>query len=502
MDISKMIINKKLNKKSPLYMQIAKIIIDKIDDSFLKEGDKLPSERELATLFKVSRTTTINAYRYLEKNGYVNTKTGSGTYVIKENNQKNQLKHKIQWDEFFRPYGQLSMSSLMTEIINSSMMLDRISLDAGMPDPELYPLDKFKQLFCENMKYFKGQDFGYMSIEGLSGLRQNIAQMLVEKQIKAKYDNIMITSGSQQGIYLISKVLIEPGDYVVIEAPTYIGVIPVLKAAGARILSLPIKNESRLDILKDYIVRYRPKFIYTIPTYQNPSGNVMSKKQRKELIELAINNRLLIIEDDPYSDFYYDEKPPVSLKATSNYEGIIYISTFSKIIMPGLRLGYIVAHPTLISRVAMEKQYTDLHSNNLSQLLLNLYLKEGELTKHLEVVRKIYKKRRDIMARHITKSLNEYLDFSLPKGGFYIWGKILAPINSRKLLHEALNVGVSFIPGDAFYDIPTQGKELRLCFVSNSEDKIKESVVRLSRAFSSIIKKDRIINKDNNRPLI
>lgn len=504
MDISKIMVNSKLDGDTPLYLQIAEIIIDKIMDGSLKEGDKLPSERELASLFKVSRTTAINSYRYIEQKGLIVTKLGSGTFITSKNISPSSIKAEISWEHLLKPSNGTSMSSLLSELINNSMSKERISLDAGMPDPKFYPLEKFKSLFHNNMENLSTKDFGHIAIEGLSSLRENIASMVNHKGIEGNYNNILITSGSQQGIYLISKILIEPGDYVIIESPTYIGAIQVLQAAGARILTLPIEENGNLDlnILEDYLIRYRPKLLYTIPTFQNPSGKVISLSNRYDLLKLAQRYRLIVVEDDPYSDFYYESTPPAPLKALNDYEGTIYLSTFSKILMPGLRLGYVVAHPALINRMTMEKQYIDLHSNNFSQWLLNLYLAEGELEKHLALVRKKYRIRRDTLFFTLKELLKEDIDFSLPSGGFYIWCRILSQFNSRKFLHEALKNGVSFVPGDAFYTSGTENKSFRLCFTSNNEKDLKEAVLRLHRTLMQIKKSSFLVSNKEFRPII
>ncbi|MFZ5943504.1 MAG: PLP-dependent aminotransferase family protein [Bacillota bacterium] len=500
MDISKIAANSKLDNNSPRYLQIAKIIISGIQDGSFLQGSKLPAERELASLFGVSRTTAINTYRYLEQQGLVNSKKGSGTFVAKKKFTANAGKHEIPWNQIFRPYTQTSMSSLMNELLSNPLTKDTISLDAGMPNPKFYPLERFKKIF-RTIDFSKAKYFGHIPIEGLQLLRESIANLLRENCIQASFNNILVTSGSQQGIYLISKVFIEPGDYVIVESPTYIGAIQVLQAAGAKILSLPVEKGLSLNILEDYLVRYRPKFFYTIPTYQNPTGKVMSFVERKQLLEMAARHRLIIVEDDPYSEFYYEEKPPLPIKALNGYEGCIYLSTFSKMLMPGLRLGYIAAHPSLINRITMEKQYIDLHSNNFSQWLLFHYLSDNNLKEHLSLVRKEYKTRRDILHSELKQLINGDLEVYLPSGGFYLWCKILFNCTSRKLLQEALKTGISFVPGDAF-DISSGNKEFRLCFTSNDADALQEAVKRLHQAITNVKKNNSSTSNIDVKPLI
>ena len=320
--------------------------------------------------------------------------------------------------------------------------------------------------------------------------------MLSEKGIPASTENILTLSGSQQGIYLLSKVLLEPGDYVVMEAPTFIGAIQVFQAAGAKILSLPCLGKLSLELLEDFIIRYRPKLLYMIPTYQNPTGKVMPAQERQDLIKLARRHRLVIVEDDPYSDLYYGEQPPQSLKALDSYGGVVYLGTFSKILFPGLRTGYLVGPPVLINRLALEKQFIDLHSNNIAQWLVTMFLNERMLAGHLTTVRREYKKRRDTMAKALQRLCANDLEFTVPEGGFYFWCKLKKAGTSQRLLQEAAKNRISFVPGEAFNTMPTLDKTFRLCFTTHNEAVLLEGVKRLAKTLTQITKK----SNDNDAP--
>ncbi|AKL94615.1 transcriptional regulator GntR family [Clostridium aceticum] len=502
MDISKFIVNTRLSNTSPYYLQIASLIKAKIIDGSLAVGEKLPAERELAILFEVSRTTAINAYRDLEKDGYVSIKKGSGTYVRDRYSLVSNSTYEMPWPQLLRPYSEPSMASLMSELMVSNMLEDKISLDAGMPDPNYYPIDIFSNLHRDYLRRLDPRDFGHIPIHGYEPLRHTISEMLVSKGIKCHLDETIILSGSQQGLYLTGKVLIDPGDYVILQTPTYLGAIQSFQALGARVLNLPQREDFPFEILEDYLARYRPKLLYCIPTFRNPNGDVMRIEERKKLIQLAARYRLAILEDDPYSSFYYEDIPPLSLKAMDNYGGVIYLSTFSKILMPGLRVGYMVAHPSLIQRIVLEKQYVDLHSNNISQWLLDLFIKEGYLEEHLIKMCGIYKRRRNAMAEALNLSLASKLSFHIPVGGFYIWCSINENISSKKLLQEALKMGVSFIPGDAFYAAAGEDKEFRLCFSQHDEKVIVEGISRLEKAMGKLKKGQVSASKGHIKPII
>jgi len=225
--------------------------------------------------------------------------------------------------------------------------------------------------------------------------------------------------------------------------------------------------------------------MYTIPTFQNPTGRVMSLQDRQELIRLAARYRLVIVEDDPYSLLYYDHQPPASLKSLDTYGGVIYMSTFSKTLLPGLRTGWVTAAQPVINRLAQEKQHIDLHSNNLSQIILHTFIEEDYLSEHLVFVRSEYKKRRDAMIHAIRRYCNDYIKFNIPEGGFYIWCTINSPASITDLTRRAAAVGVSFVPGIAFYTNGTPSNEIRLCFVTHNEDLLKEGIRRIGRILTS-----------------
>lgn len=485
MDISKYLIETKIDSASttPLYLQIAEIISKKILDNTIPKGFKLPPERELGNFFGVSRTTAINAYRWLEQAGQVITKIGSGTYVS-DTVETNKNISQMPWSQLFIPYPQTSVSSILKELVSEPISSEIISLATGMPDPSFYPLSIFQDLWKNSFPRIKAADFGYIATEGYDPLRNSVARMLTAKGINTIWDRTMIISGAQQGLYLISKVLLAPGDYVVVQSPTYMGAIQIFQAAGVRLLTLPGANRLDLDLLEDYLIRYRPKLFYTVTTYHNPTGQVLPVPQRKELLRLAMRHRLAIIEDDPYSELYYHEKPPAPLKALDNFDGVIYIGTFSKNITPGLRTGFLTGHPALINRLALEKQYIDLHSNNFTQWLMHKFLAEGHFEKHLAYIRSAYKKRRDTLVKALRRYLGEQIVYAIPDGGFYLWCKIQQPLRSRKLLQEAVKCGVFFVPGEAFYPVPGGDREFRLCFATNPEPVLVEGAKRLGKAIN------------------
>lgn len=485
MDITKILSGVRIDPKAsaPMYLQLANSLAAKIKECTLPVGTKLLPERELACLLQVSRTTIINAYRLLEERGLVSTRIGSGTYVA-DLASTDQQANDMPWEQLFSPQYKSPLSSLLRSLVAAPTADETISFAGGMPDPSLYDLSIIKNALDGN-HCLKAEDFGYIPIEGYPPLRRSLSAWQTAQGIHSAPDNILIVSGSQQGLYLIVKAFIEPKDYVIVESPTYLGAIQVFEAAGARILCLPESSGLDLEVFEDYLIRYRPKFFYTIPTFQNPTGRVMPLHHRQELIRLAARYRLAIVEDDPYSQLYYDRQPPLSLKSLDTYGGVIYLSTVSKILFPGLRTGWVTAAPQVINRLAQEKQYVDLHSNNLSQIILHSCLKQHYLANHLSFVRKEYKKRRDTLAGAIRQYCNNHLDFELPEGGFYLWCTVHPPVSPTELLRRSAAAGVTFVPGEAFYLNNAESYRIRLCFATHGEDRLNEGIRRLAKIFKS-----------------
>ncbi len=468
-----------LNSSKTLYLQIADFLSGLITKGELPADMKLLPERELSSLLGVSRTTAINAYRNLEKRCLIQTKVGSGTYVLQ---MESEHKSSMPWNQLYVPLPQTSQASVLKELVSASHTSDHISLAAGMSDPSLYPLEIMRKFIIEELPKTSPTDFGHMPTEGYMPLREELTRLLNGKKIVARSEEVMISSGSQQGLYLLSKIFLEHGDYVITESPTYIGAIQSFQAAGARLLTVPSLDRLDLGLIEDYLIRYRPKLFYISPTYQNPTGRVISLEERQRLIRLAAKHRLIIVEDDAYGDLYYSQKPPVPIKAIDSYGGVIYLGTFSKILFPGMRTGWIVANSEVIRRLASEKQYIDLHSNNWTQWLLTLYLKQNYLEGHLEKIRGEYKKRRDTVVQAIYRYCDNDLKFDIPDGGFYLWCTVESACSPRLLWYEAGQRGVSFVPGEAFYSNPMTNHEIRLCYTAHSPERLTEGVKRLSQA--------------------
>lgn len=464
---------------APMYEQIADQIANQIKSQVLAAGTKLPPERQLAERCGVSRTTAINAYRRLEEMGLVRTRVGSGTYVAEGAGEATA--QPMPWHQLLVPAWQSPVSGIIRDLVAMDMPADSVSMATGMPDPKLYPWAVFQAFLAEGSLAMT--DLGHIATEGYGPLREALAARHTAAGLAAAAENISVMAGSQQGLYLLAKVFLNPGDYVVVESPTYIGALQIFQAAGARLLTLPASGPLQLDLLEDYLIRYRPKLLYALPTFQNPSGRVMPAAERQALLAVAARHRLAVIEDDPYGDLYYDQAPPPPLKALDKHGGVIYLRTFSKSVFPGLRVGWVVAPEPVVNRLSLEKQYVDLHANNLAQWLLYRFLSSGRFDEHLARVRHEYRLRRDAAAQALRRYAGARLGYEVPSGGFYFWCRLTGNrVTTRSLLTEAGRLGVSVVPGDAFYAGQEGEKEFRLCFTTNDAAMLQEGVKRLVRA--------------------
>ena len=466
------------DSSEPIYRQVVREIQGLIRSGSLPEGFRLPPERRLADALGVNRSTIFNAYRELKALGLVDAHVGRGTAVLKA---PAPIPHAIgvPWRQFFRESVARSHDPIISDLLALSEREDVISFAIGLPAPELLPLDILGEYTAELIREVGAQTLLHCPTEGHSPLRETIAQWVAARGIRARASDVLVVSGSQQGLDLVARIFIDPGDVVVVEEPTYIGALQSFRVAGAKIIGIPVDEDGmRTDILASILERERPKLIYSLPTYQNPSGAVMSVERRRHLLELASRWHVPILEDDPYSELRYEGNPLPSLKALDENELVLYQSTFSKALFPGLRVGYLVVPPVVLRQLALAKQGADLHSSSFSQYLLERFVRDGHFAKHIENTKTAYRRRRDRMAAALSKDEAIGLEFTVPKGGFYIWCRLPDGVEQSALLAGAAARGVVFLPGRACY--PTEPTEncLRLNFSHASEEAIDVGIGR------------------------
>lgn len=473
---------------TPIYIQIKNEIREMIYSGILPKGFSLPSERKLAEELGVSRSTVIKAYEELKTLGLLDSHMGKGTKVIIENYNQllNNEKHTLplSWYQFFDSNIAPANDHTIIDIIDMIECKNTIYFSGGIADPELYPVDTIHRL-QENLYKKCGKDMlNYSAVEGYYPLRDSISQLMKLRHISSSPKEIMILSGSMQGMDFIARTFITPRDVVIVEEPTFMGALQSFKLAGAKVIGVPMDEEGiKTDILEILLNKYKPKFIYTIPTFQNPSGTLMSLERRYKLLELAYKYQVPIIEDDPYGELRYEGKPIPSLKSLDQYGYVIYLSTFSKILFSGMRVGWVVAPSPVIKKFSIIKQMTDLHTNVPSQYILDSFLREGLYEDHIKSICREYAHKRNVMAKALKKKKNSGISFEIPRGGYYIWCKIPDGILQPQLLLKSSHKGIVYTPGNVFYPEETDGNNyIRLNFTFENTKNICYGIDKLLEA--------------------
>ncbi len=374
-----------------------------------------------------------------------------------------------------------------------------ISFAGGFPDPALFDAEGIRQSADAVLASNPGPVLQYGATEGYQPLREAISGFYAAKGgvgsdscVAVKPEGLIVTTGSQQALDLIGKTLISPGDKIIVEAPTFLATIQCFRLYGAHIIGAPIDADGvDVDRLEQLIAEHQPKLIYLIPTFGNPSGATLSLERRKRILELSVRTQTMVVEDDPYGELYFDKPPPPSLLALSEQvplsrDWLAHCGSFSKILSPGLRVGWMIAPAELLAKATMCKQFSDAHTSNLSQAIAAHYLTLNRLDATLAVVRKTYAERAAVMAECLRRELGSAIKFNQPQGGMFFWARLTGADgksgNAAEFAKCAIERGVAFVPGAPFYAHDPDLSTLRLSFATAGLDKIKEGIARLGQA--------------------
>jgi 2-aminoadipate transaminase len=388
-------------------------------------------------------------------------------------------------------------SSEIRELLKITDQPGIISFAGGLPSPEAFPLRRFEEACHKVITEQASHALQYGRTEGYEPLRDWIARNMARYGIRAKLENVMITSGAQQALDLVGKLFIDRGDRVLVEAPTYLGALQAFNAYGAEYISVPIDGDGlRTDLVEERL-RSSPKFMYVLPNFQNPAGTTLSEGRRHELVLLADKYGVPIIEDDPYGQLRYEGEHVPSmvvidcenLRRDAGYSigNVIYLGTFSKTVAPGLRLGWIVAPPEVIAKLVQLKQSTDLHTSTFTQHVAYEVVRDGFLDEHVKFIRKLYRERRDVMLQALTKFFPPEVRWTRPQGGLFLWVTLPQTLDSHKILETAVTQRVAFVPGNSFYANPVGPVDhhMRLNFSNATPEQVQEGVRRLALAVES-----------------
>ena len=376
--------------------------------------------------------------------------------------------------------------SAIRELLAITANRSVIGFGGGLTAPELFPAAELTECLGRVLADRPASALQYGPTDGLAALREAVAERLVARDIEVAPDGLIITTGSQQGLDLLAEAFLSRGSPVAIEAPTYVGALQALSAREPRFHAFPVDGEGlQVDALEEWMAAYgRPDLIYTVPTFGNPSGVTMSFGRRERLIELARRFAVPILEDDPYSELAYDGTPPVAMRAMPGGEDVIHVGTFSKVLSPGIRIGYVVAPRPVLERLILIKQGRDLHTDGLAQNMVAEYCSRFGLDRHIERLRTSYRERRDAMLAALRQSMPASVSWTEPAGGMFLWLTLPPGVVAAQLLHRAVAAGVSFVPGTAFHADGGGASSMRLNFTSSSLDEILRGIGILGRLIS------------------
>jgi 2-aminoadipate transaminase len=381
-------------------------------------------------------------------------------------------------------------SSAMRDLMAITARPEVISLAGGLPDTSTFPPESFAAQMTRIAHESSAEALQYGPTEGFEETKACIAEVMAAEGMNPDTDDLIVTTGGQQAIDLVCKTLIDPGDPVICEAPTYPGAVPTFCSYEADVIQVATDGDGmRIDELEQVLDRLaeegrRPKFIYSVPSFQNPAGVTLSEERRRRLVEIAREREVLVCEDNPYGLLRFEGEPLTPLYALDGGDYVLYLGTLSKILSPGIRIGWIAAPPPVMEKIVLGKQAADLCTSTLTQHFVREYFAEGRWREYVESLVDLYRGRRDAMLEALERHFPEQAEWTRPEGGLFVWATLPGYIDTTDLLAKALRDNVAFVPGRAAYTDGRGAHEMRLNFSASGEDEIREGIRRIGKVIS------------------
>lgn len=401
----------------------------------------------------------------------------------------------LPWADLFSTRGRRIKSSAIRELLKVTEQPDFISFAGGFPAPELFPVKAVAETTQDVLSRMGPEALQYSATEGYRPLREWVADYMRQVGVPCSVENVLITTGSQQALDLLGKVLINRDDPIAVETPTYLAALQAWRIYGASFLGIPTDVHGiNPDYLENNLLK-KPKLLYSIPNFQNPTGATLPLDRRNALVEWCQRKRVCLIEDDPYREIRFEGKflpRLIELESSTRkddgvYRGsVVYLSTFSKVLAPGLRVGAVIAHPELLTRLVQAKQAVDLHTPTLNQMICFELAKQGFLKTQAKKVAEVYKERRDVMYEEVMRIFPAGTEVGKPEGGMFLWLTLPEELDANELWEKGLEQKIAFVPGAPFYPEHPKKNTLRLNFSNSSPDTIREGMARLSRALAAL----------------
>jgi len=388
--------------------------------------------------------------------------------------EPSSLTDSPDFDRLFSERARAIQSSAIREILKVTERPEVISFAGGLPSSATFPVEQMQASFDRVLAQKGREALQYSTTEGYAPLRDWVAKRVSTPAAPVSADDVLIVSGSQQGLDLLAKALIDPGDTVLVETPTYLGALQSFSMFSPRYVSVASDENGLIPEAMTESMR-GAKFLYCLPNFQNPTGRLLSAERRYQLAERARDLNLLILEDDPYGALSYDGETPVSIRSLAP-ERTVYMGSFSKVLAPGLRLGYVIAPAALRAKLVQAKQATDLHTATLSQMVVHDVVKDGFLDTHIPTIRTLYREQCAAMLAALTRYMPEGVRWNAPRGGMFLWAELPKGMDATAVLAEAIKQNVAFVPGAPFYAANPVIEALRLAFVTVPPPRIEEGV--------------------------
>ncbi|MBA2396565.1 MAG: PLP-dependent aminotransferase family protein [Ktedonobacteraceae bacterium] len=395
---------------------------------------------------------------------------------------------EVQWEKKFAQRMQKMKSSTIRELLKVTEQPEMISFAGGLPAPEVFPIEHVDIATHKVLTEHGEQALQYGATEGYRPLRELLAQRLSHGKLQLTVDNVLIVSGSQQALDLLGKIIIDPGDRIVVEAPTYMGALQAWNAYEAAYITVAADEQGmQTDYLEEALLQ-NPKYVYVLPNFQNPTGVTLTEERRRVMVQQARRYGVPIVEDDPYGELRFEGEHLPSLLSLEgelqqgSYQGNgIYLGTFSKTMAPGMRLGWVIAPSQVIGKLVQAKQGVDLHTATFTQMIAYELLKDGFLDEHVHLIRRVYQERRDAMLAAMEEYFPEEVKWTHPEGGMFLWVTLPEGSDATELLKQALERNVVFVPGESFYPNGGGQNTMRLNYSHDESERIREGIGRLAR---------------------
>lgn len=466
----------------PLYLQVAAAIEDQIERNGIMVGERLPPQRTLALQVGISRNTVVQAYKDLEHRGWVRSRVGRGTFATRPVSGPTVV-------PAWQPQFSTTINRLTTPFLGEahgqqsaplSLAVGKVPADPGIIEP-------FRQMLDLVLEREGARAFDPGPPEGLPALRAAIAAHLGRGGTEVHPCEIIITAGARQALNIVASILLDPGDAVVIEGPTYRGAIQTFQTSGARLFSIPVdRHGMNVEALESLLAYTKVKLIYTVPTFQNPTGATMSLERRHYLLQLAARHAIPIVEDDPYWELRYEGSSVPRIKALDDQGRVIHLGTFSKLVFPGVRIGWIAAPATVTQQAVVAKAAQGLHVSSLPQWAMARLLEEGLLDPHIRRACQRLHSKRNVFLGALTRHTQGRLVLHRPQGGFFVWAQLPAPLYASDVLKDAMARGVDFVPGPSFWVSGGDPYSMRLCFARLDELGLEKAARRLGESISAM----------------